>query len=597
MVEPRSFQVRDRSTFALTNVKPLNSSNMFKIAEKTTRSCSALSLVVAMTGIGTLRAQLPADSLALWLKADAGVVTSGPTVLEWQDQSGNNRHATASGNVQLVNNIINGHPAVQYFCNNGLLMTPSFQTFPDKRGAIFVVARTLGNSCVSGAGYGAFVQTYYGSGTTWQFGAFPEFYGFYDGVGSSNFNVAALPVNTWGIVTMNRTGNTTMDCYKSGIFSNTVSIADNQPSPNPLRIGASSLSWEVLNGYIAEVIIYNKAMTPAEVEQVNTYLADKYYFNGDVPLPIADDVTICGPGSATLTASGGTAYRWYDSPAATTPVASTASFTTPVLSSTTTYYVEASNGTCPSSARASVVATIRSITPDPGTSGGARCGSGTVTLSATSAQTLIWYSSPGGAQVGVGASFTTPFLTTSTTYYVQATDGFCPSQYVAVQAVINTPPSVFLGNDTTVLATSYQLNAGSGFTGYNWNSGAGTAQTFTVTTPGTYCVVVTDGNGCTATDCIFVDLITGINEQSDWFATVYPNPAHEQLTIRFGGVQPKTLSFRILHMNGQLVQETEHSELSATREISIPLNELAAGAYLLQVRSDRGEQSIRFTVK
>ena len=109
-----------------------------------------------------------------------------------------------------------------------------------------------------------------------------------------------------------------------------------------------------------------------------------------------------------------------------------------------------------------------------------------------------------------------------------------------------------------MLATSYQLNAGSGFTGYNWNSGAGTAQTFTVTTPGTYCVVVTDGNGCTATDCIFVDLITGINEQSDWFATVYPNPAHEQLTIRFGGVQPKTLSFRILHMNGQLVQETEH---------------------------------------
>lgn len=306
----------------------------------------------------------------------------------------------------------------------------------------------------------------------------------------------------------------------------------------------------------------------------------------------------CGPGSVTLGASSSASLvTWWDAASGGNQVATGLSYTTPVLSSTTTYYVEASNGTCPSSARASVVATIRSITPDPGTSGGARCGSGTVTLSATSAQTLIWYSSPGGAQVGVGASFTTPFLTTSTTYYVQATDGFCPSQYVAVQAVINTPPSVFLGNDTTVLATSYQLNAGSGFTGYNWNSGAGTAQTFTVTTPGTYCVVVTDGNGCTATDCIFVDLITGINEQSDWFATVYPNPAHEQLTIRFGGVQPKTLSFRILHMNGQLVQETEHSELSATREISIPLNGLAAGAYLLQVRSDRGEQSIRFTVK
>jgi hypothetical protein len=289
-------------------------------------------------------AQLPPDSLALWLRADVGVVTSGSQVTQWLDQSGNGRHATASGNVQKVESLINGFPAVQLFCTNGLLMTPAFQTFPGKRGAIFVVARTIGNSCVSGAGYGAFVQTYYGSGTTWQFGAFPSYYGYYDGVGSSNFNVATLPVNAWGIVAMNRTSNTTMDCYKSGIFSNTVSIANNQPSLNPVRIGASSTGWEVLNGYIAEVIIYNKAMSPAELEQVNTYLADKYYFNGDVPLPTAQGVTVCGSGTATLTATGGNAYRWYDSQVATVPLATTASFTTPMLASTTTYYVANFNG-------------------------------------------------------------------------------------------------------------------------------------------------------------------------------------------------------------------------------------------------------------
>jgi hypothetical protein len=301
---------------------------------------SIVVILVWLQAIG----QVPVDSLALWLRADVGVVTSGAQVTQWLDQSGNGRHATASGNVQKVESLINGYPSVQLFCNNGLLMTPAFQTFPSKRGAIFVVARTLGNSCVSGAGYGAFVQTYYGSGTTWQFGAFPSYYGFYDGVGSSNFNVTTLPVNAWGIVAMNRTSNTTMDCYKSGIFSNTVSIANNQPSLNQVRIGASSTGWEVLNGYIAEVLIYNKAMSPGELEQVNTYLANKYYFNGDVPLPTANGASLCGAGSAILTASGGDAYRWFDSPTATVPISTSASFTTPVLNTSTTYYVANFNG-------------------------------------------------------------------------------------------------------------------------------------------------------------------------------------------------------------------------------------------------------------
>jgi hypothetical protein len=303
----------------------------------------------------------------------------------------------------------------------------------------------------------------------------------------------------------------------------------------------------------------------------------------------------CGPGSVTLNAaSSASLVTWWDAATGGNQVGTGLSYTTPVLSNTTTYYVEASNGTCPSSARAAATATIRSTTPDPVTSGGARCGSGTVTLSATSAQTMIWYSAPGGSQVGVGGTFTTPFLTSSTTYYVQATDGFCPSQYVAVQAVINTPPSISLGNDTTVLATSYQLDAGAGFTGYNWNSGAGTSQTFTVTTPGNYCVVVTDGNGCSATDCIFVDLITALSERSDLVTAVFPNPATTALQVRLGDAVDRSMTFRVLHLNGQLVKEQRAEDVRPGQVITVSLDQVASGTYLLQIVGDSGIQTMRF---
>jgi len=58
--------------------------------------------------------------------------------------------------------------------------------------------------------------------------------------------------------------------------------------------------------------------------------------------PTASDDTICGSGSVTLTASGSSGnYTWYDASSGGNVVGTGASFTTPVLTSTTTYYVDA----------------------------------------------------------------------------------------------------------------------------------------------------------------------------------------------------------------------------------------------------------------
>ncbi|MFN5736192.1 MAG: glycine-rich protein, partial [Flavobacteriales bacterium] len=57
--------------------------------------------------------------------------------------------------------------------------------------------------------------------------------------------------------------------------------------------------------------------------------------------PTSSDVTLCGPGSTTLSATGGqnNNYTWYSNSNATGQLGTGPNFTTPTLSTTTTYYV------------------------------------------------------------------------------------------------------------------------------------------------------------------------------------------------------------------------------------------------------------------
>ena len=68
----------------------------------------------------------------------------------------------------------------------------------------------------------------------------------------------------------------------------------------------------------------------------------------------------------------------------------------------------------------------------PTATGGSNCGTGTVTLNATGSGTVEWFSAAtGGSPVHTGSPFTTPSLTTTTTYFVQdSVPG--PSQYVGM---------------------------------------------------------------------------------------------------------------------------------------------------------------------
>jgi PKD repeat protein len=103
------------------------------------------------------------------------------------------------------------------------------------------------------------------------------------------------------------------------------------------------------------------------------------------------------------------------------------------------------------------------------------------------------------------ASSVVSTVTTTTVYTLTLTDANGCTANDVVQVSVQAAAPVTLGNDTTVCATSYVLDAGNPGSAYLWNTGAGTQQ-ITITQSGTYSVAVQFPSGCINTDQIVVTL-------------------------------------------------------------------------------------------
>jgi hypothetical protein len=119
------------------------------------------------------------------------------------------------------------------------------------------------------------------------------------------------------------------------------------------NIGARSNFTQYFNGVIDDVAIYNRAITADEVFML---------YQQGLPCspgvaPVAYSPWICGSGSVSITATGGTTYRWYDAAANGNLLLEGNPFTTPVLSTTTYFYVSKVTGEV-ESARAPIKVTV-----------------------------------------------------------------------------------------------------------------------------------------------------------------------------------------------------------------------------------------------
>ena len=227
-------------------------------------------------------AQIPRESLDLWLKSDTGVLVTNNRVTGWLDQSGHHRDAEVSSAVtpELIPNQLHVFPVLRFSGKDITMQTKSFRSFSNKRGSVFMVVRVNGPSQTSGGGVNTLISTYFGNGVTWQFCATPDLYIYYDGVGSEGFPLAAIKTKAWEVVTITRTTDTTFDLYRRGEIRVNYRVSNNQPDSNVLRIGSNG-RLEVLNGDIAEIIMYGRALSKEEIQGVNAYLMDRY--NIDLP--------------------------------------------------------------------------------------------------------------------------------------------------------------------------------------------------------------------------------------------------------------------------------------------------------------------------
>jgi hypothetical protein len=165
----------------------------------------------------------------------------------------------------------------------------------------------------------------------------------------------------------------------------------------------------------------------------------------------------CGPGQVTVSASTNVGtISWYTVSSGGAPFA-TGTTITPTLSSTATYYVQSTSGTCVSS-RIPVLVSIHTAPVITSSTPNSKCGSGSMILSAaTNVGTINWYAaSSGGSPLGTGTSFTTPNLSSTTTYYAESVNFTCYSPRVAVQATINPilTPTISISTPSTVICSS-----------------------------------------------------------------------------------------------------------------------------------------------
>ncbi len=165
--------------------------------------------------------------------------------------------------------------------------------------------------------------------------------------------------------------------------------------------------------------------------------------------PSAVNNSRCSTGTVTLSVTGaGGTYKWYSNAGLTTQVGTGASFTTPSISSSTSYYVTETDASGCVSSTITVTATVNTNPTLPTAGNNSRCGSGTVSISATPAagETIDWYvaSSGGTASSSSSTSFTTPSISSTTIYYAEArntTTGCVSATRRAVTATINSIPS------------------------------------------------------------------------------------------------------------------------------------------------------------
>mgnify|MGYP001612863049 CR=1 FL=1 len=221
--------------------------------------------------------------LLLWFKADAGVMTGGTgcsdatgdannneNVSCWKDQSGNGYHAQQANapNRPILSNsvgVFGGQKALKFTeANNEKLY--NMISVPYSYNITLITV--------------SYTDTYANVGPTQVIFKATHFYHeVYTGIYNSYFKAPNIIGGSYQKPVIFATTHDDSNYEMRGYFNGkkletkvgTVSSATN----TTIHIGCDESS-SYLNGYIAEILVYNRALSEKEIQELNTYLGKKY---------------------------------------------------------------------------------------------------------------------------------------------------------------------------------------------------------------------------------------------------------------------------------------------------------------------------------
>ncbi len=286
------------------------------------------------------------------------------------------------------------------------------------------------------------------------------------------------------------------------------------------------------------------------------------------------DRVICLGESVTLTASGGSAYKW--SNGATTKSINVNPNTT------TTYSVTVSEGGNSDSDH--VIVMVNSVTANAGSNSTIKEGE-SVTLTATGGDTYLWSTGAKTKSITINPNKTTIYSVT--VYKNNCEDSDSVQVSVNPNIVTNPPPaSANAGDNISIcLGESVTLSA-TGGDSYVWSSGdtKGTINVSPSRTT-TYTLNATRG-GTTDTDTVVVTVencnatleLAGVEE-----FLVYPNPTSGNLNLQLNSLEKEELNLVIMSLNGSIIYRDAITSNKNGITKKIDVSRFAKGIYLVHL--------------
>ncbi|NBA89057.1 T9SS type A sorting domain-containing protein [Emticicia sp. CRIBPO] len=308
-----------------------------------------------------------------------------------------------------------------------------------------------------------------------------------------------------------------------------------------------------------------------------------------------------GSGSFSGTCASGSTIRWYNVASGGTSLSSLSSWTTPVVSSSTTYYAACNNGTCESS-RVSVQVIINSPSGTCSASTSITSG-GLYHINVKDQSGFIGKESSGKYKQGVSAATFKIELaeTVDDIKYYKITNN---NENTGVQVMGGSDP---LANGANMIQGTYNSQEYQKFAFVYNNAGffkivpkhtstwSWGLQMETYTGSGEYGLIRQYGvdNPPAANQLFRVCYLSGgarlsaeeavsLSESNEGLFTIYPNPVTTTLTLVFYAKKEAKADFLIYDMSGRMVKSVSKISGLGKQEIKIDVETLNDGKYLIK---------------